>query len=97
MIASGLCPHSLQVRACGQLLGPAVLEREVAQLAALGCPAVAGTEALRRACDLTGATGERLAQLAGDTRDLEVPAILAGALLDRVSLAHESSSASAER
>ena len=37
----------------GQLLGAAVLEREVAQLPALRCPAVAGTETLRCPGDLT--------------------------------------------
>ena len=89
VIAGGLCPHSLQVRACGQLLGPAVLEREVAKLATFGSAAVAGTEALRRPGDLTGAPGERLAKLSGDAGDLEVPAILARAMFDRVSLAHE--------
>ena len=70
-------------------LGSAVLEREVAQLPALGRAAVAGTEALRRPGDLTGAPGERLAQLPGNTRELEVPAVLARALLDRVPLPHE--------
>ena len=59
------------------------------QLASFGGAAVAGAEALCRPCDLAGAPGERLAQFAGDTSDLEVPSILAGALLDRVSLSHE--------
>jgi hypothetical protein len=86
VLAAGLCPHSLQVRACGQLLGAAVLEREVAQLAAFGCAAVAGMETLGRPCDLSGAPGEHLAQLAGNFLDLEVSAVLAGALLDRVPL-----------
>jgi hypothetical protein len=87
--AAGLGPCLLQVRACGQCLRPAVLEREVAQLAALGCPTVAGTEALRRLGNLPGAPRERLAQLPVNTGDLEVPAVLAGALLDRVPLPHK--------
>ena len=51
-----LAPHPLQVSAGRQLLGAAVLERQVAQLPALRCPAVAGTETLRGSGDLSAAS-----------------------------------------
>ncbi len=87
--AGGLSPGVLEVRACGELLGAAVLECEVSQLAALGCSAVAGTEPVGGARDLPRAAGERLTQLLGYARDLEVFAVPAGALIDPVALPGE--------
>jgi hypothetical protein len=46
-------PNTLQIAAGRELLGAAVLERQVAQLPAFGCPAVLGTETLGGLCDLT--------------------------------------------
>ena len=81
-----LAPHTLQVAACGQLLRPAVLEREVAQLPAFRRTAVAGTKPLRRAGDLTRAARELLDQCSWHARDLEIAAVLAGAPLDLIAL-----------
>ncbi|HST54368.1 MAG TPA: hypothetical protein VLJ42_00535 [Solirubrobacteraceae bacterium] len=82
-----LAPHTLQVGACGQLLRPAVLEREVAQLPAFRCSAVAGTKPLGRPGDLTRAARELLDQCSWHAGDLEVAAGLAGAPLDLIALA----------
>jgi hypothetical protein len=68
----GLCPHPLQVRTRRRLLGPAVLQREAAKLAAFRRAATAGTEALRRPGDLAGAAGERFAQPLGNAGDLDM-------------------------
>ena len=86
MTLAGLAPHTLQVAARGQLLRPAVLEREVAQLAALGRAAVARAEPLGGAGDLARAPREGLEQASRHARDLEVLAVLAGAPLDRIAL-----------
>ena len=45
-------PHPLQIAAGRELLGAAVLERQIAQLPAFGGAAVLGTETLRGLCDL---------------------------------------------
>lgn len=58
--AGGLPPGVLEVRTCRELLGAAVLEREVSQLAALGCSAVAGAEPVGGPRHLPRAAGERL-------------------------------------
>ena len=92
-----LRPDALQVAAGRELLGAAVLEREVAQLPAFGCAAVLGAEPLRGLCDLAVAAGERVAQRPGDPGDLEVPAVAARALLDRDSPPPPAPRASAER
>ncbi len=80
------CPNALEIPAGRELLGAAVLERQVAQLPAFRGAAVLGTEPLRGLCDLTVAPGERIAQLLRDPGDLEVPAVAARALLDRIPL-----------
>ncbi len=87
VVTTCLAPHTSQVGARGQLLRPAVLEREVAQLPAFRRTAVVGTKPLGCPGDLTGAPGELLDQLAWYARDLEVAAVLAGASLDLVALA----------
>jgi hypothetical protein len=58
--AGGFPPAVLEIRACGELLGATVLEREVSQLTALGCSAVAGAEPVGGPRDLPRAAGERL-------------------------------------
>src|SRR5450759_1494311 len=81
-----LGPNTLQITTSRELLRAAVLERQVAQLPTFRCPAVLGTEALRCLCDLTMAAGKRIAQRTGHRSDLEVAAVSARALLDRVAL-----------
>jgi hypothetical protein len=89
MSTAGLAPHALQVSACGQLLRPAVLKREVAQLPALRRPAVAGAEMLSGSRDLAASAGELLDQAAWHPGDLEVAAVLARAALNRIALPRE--------
>ena len=47
------CPHALQIAAGRQILGPAVLERDIADLSAFGRAAMLGTEPLGCMRDLT--------------------------------------------
>ena len=70
-------------------LRPAVLELELAQLAALGGAAVLRAEALGGPGDLAVAAGEGVEQPARHPGDLEVAAVFAGALLDRIALRGE--------
>ncbi len=86
MALTRLRPHALKIAAGCELLGAAVLERQVAQLPTFGSAAVLGTKALRGLCDLAVAAGERVAEVPGDPGDLEVPAVAAGPQLDRIPL-----------
>jgi hypothetical protein len=62
----------------------AVLQLEPAQLPSLGRPTPLGAEPLRGSGDLTAAGGERLGESLGNPGDLEVTAVLAGALIDLI-------------
>jgi hypothetical protein len=81
-----LAPHPLQVPAGRQLLGAAVLEREVTKLPTLRCPAVASTETLCSSGDLPAASGELLGQATRHPGDLEVPAVLTRPALNLIAL-----------
>ena len=87
--ARGVPPHVLQVGSVGELLRAAVLEREVAQLATLRRTTVASTETVGGSRDLPGAPRESVAQLLRDTSDLEILAVPAGRLFDRIPLCGE--------
>ncbi len=74
----------LQVGAGDEHLGLAVLQLELAQLAALGCAAPLRAEALGGPGDLAAAGGEGVQQAARYAGYLEVAAVFAGAPLDRI-------------
>jgi hypothetical protein len=79
VVGSGrLPPGTIEVRAGRERLRAAVLQGEAAQLPIHRRAAVACTEPLHRPSDLTRAARECVSQLQGDSRDLEVPAVLAG-------------------
>jgi hypothetical protein len=80
--AGGLPPYVLKVGAVGEMLRPAVLEREVPQLPALRRAPVPGTEPVGCPRNLSGAPGEGIAQILGDACDLEVLAVLSRRLFD---------------
>jgi hypothetical protein len=82
--ARDLSPRAVEVRPVGERLCSSVLQGEVAKLATLGRTTVPSTKPVRCACDLARAAGERVAQLLRDAGDLEILAVLAGALFDLV-------------
>jgi hypothetical protein len=84
--ARGVPPHVLKVSSVGELLRATVLERKVAQLATLRRTTVASTKTISSTRNLPGASRESVAQLLGDTSDLEILAVLPSRPLDRIPL-----------